>query len=207
MSRADRRGDSRSTNGECLITADHGNVEQMSDATTGQAHTAHTSEPVPLVYIGDRQLRFRERRHARRRRADAADAAAVTGTEGDDRPIADRSARARASPRVAQQLDMDVECGGARRSLVWVWHGSRWHRSPAGAAEDISKARRDINGITKRLNDLDVWFSDASRRQRDLQKELRSTDQSIAATNGDIRQIESRAETHHDGADRTRRAA
>ncbi len=60
----------------------------------------------------------------------------------------------------------------------------------ADAAQDISKARRDINGITKRLNDLDVWFSDASRRQRDLQKDLRATDQSIAATNGDIRKIE-----------------
>lgn len=60
----------------------------------------------------------------------------------------------------------------------------------AGAAEDIAKTRRDIDGITKRLNDLDVWFSDAARRQRDLQKELRSTDQSIAATGRDIRQIE-----------------
>jgi len=58
------------------------------------------------------------------------------------------------------------------------------------AAQDISKARRDIDGITKRLNDLDAWFSDATRRQRDLQKELRSTDQSIAGTSSDIRQIE-----------------
>ncbi len=38
--------------GQCLITADHGNVEQMRDVTTGQAHTAHTCEPVPLVYSG-----------------------------------------------------------------------------------------------------------------------------------------------------------
>ena len=60
----------------------------------------------------------------------------------------------------------------------------------AGAAQDISKARRDIDGITKRLNDLDVWFSDATRRQRDLQKEVRATDQSIADTSRDIRQIE-----------------
>ena len=60
----------------------------------------------------------------------------------------------------------------------------------SGAAEDMSKARRDIDGITKKLNDLDVWFSDATRRQRDLQKELRSTDQSIAGTSSDIRQIE-----------------
>lgn len=38
--------------GECLITADHGNAEQMSNPNTGQAHTAHTSEPVPFIYVG-----------------------------------------------------------------------------------------------------------------------------------------------------------
>ncbi|WP_425056259.1 2,3-bisphosphoglycerate-independent phosphoglycerate mutase [Pseudomonas abyssi] len=46
--------------GEALITADHGNVEQMSDHTTGQAHTAHTCEPVPFVYVGPRQVEMRE---------------------------------------------------------------------------------------------------------------------------------------------------
>ena len=44
--------------GHCLITADHGNVEKMTDEGTGQAHTAHTSELVPLVYIGDKPLRL-----------------------------------------------------------------------------------------------------------------------------------------------------
>jgi 2,3-bisphosphoglycerate-independent phosphoglycerate mutase len=38
--------------GECLITADHGNAEQMQDPISGQAHTAHTCEPVPLIYVG-----------------------------------------------------------------------------------------------------------------------------------------------------------
>jgi 2,3-bisphosphoglycerate-independent phosphoglycerate mutase len=38
--------------GECLITADHGNAEKMLDENTGQAHTAHTCEPVPLIYVG-----------------------------------------------------------------------------------------------------------------------------------------------------------
>ena len=40
------------TGGECLITADHGNAEQMLDPESGQAHTAHTNGPVPLIYIG-----------------------------------------------------------------------------------------------------------------------------------------------------------
>ena len=38
--------------GEMLVTADHGNVEQMSDPDTGQSHTAHTTNPVPLVFVG-----------------------------------------------------------------------------------------------------------------------------------------------------------
>lgn len=42
----------RSAGGEALITADHGNVELMFDETTGQPHTAHTLNPVPLIYIG-----------------------------------------------------------------------------------------------------------------------------------------------------------
>ncbi len=46
--------------GQMLITADHGNVEKMQDLTTGQAHTAHTSEPVPLVYIGPQGVEFRD---------------------------------------------------------------------------------------------------------------------------------------------------
>jgi len=38
--------------GEAIVTADHGNAEKMKDTETGQAHTAHTSNPVPFIYIG-----------------------------------------------------------------------------------------------------------------------------------------------------------
>lgn len=41
-----------SQGGQMLITADHGNAEEMFDDKTQQAHTAHTCEPVPLVYLG-----------------------------------------------------------------------------------------------------------------------------------------------------------
>lgn len=34
-----------------LVTADHGNAEQMMDETTGQPHTAHTLNPVPVVLV------------------------------------------------------------------------------------------------------------------------------------------------------------
>jgi 2,3-bisphosphoglycerate-independent phosphoglycerate mutase len=45
--------------GEVLVTADHGNAEMMSDPATGQPHTAHTTNAVPLLYIG-RKARLRE---------------------------------------------------------------------------------------------------------------------------------------------------
>lgn len=45
----------RKAGGDMLITADHGNVEQMRDNATGQAHTAHTCELVPFVYLGQQQ--------------------------------------------------------------------------------------------------------------------------------------------------------
>jgi 2,3-bisphosphoglycerate-independent phosphoglycerate mutase len=38
--------------GEMLITADHGNAEKMFNPATQQAHTAHTCNVVPLVYVG-----------------------------------------------------------------------------------------------------------------------------------------------------------
>lgn len=40
--------------GVMLITADHGNLEQMLDKETGQRHTQHTTNPVPLLLVGKR---------------------------------------------------------------------------------------------------------------------------------------------------------
>jgi len=44
--------------GQMLITADHGNVEQMRDPQSDQAHTAHTNNVVPLVYVGPQEVAF-----------------------------------------------------------------------------------------------------------------------------------------------------
>ncbi len=37
--------------GTLLVTADHGNIEQMVDPETGVPHTAHTTNPVPIVLV------------------------------------------------------------------------------------------------------------------------------------------------------------
>src|SRR5437588_8455602 len=44
---AERRG------ATVLVTADHGNCELMIDPATGGPHTAHTTNPVPLVIVGE----------------------------------------------------------------------------------------------------------------------------------------------------------
>lgn len=38
--------------GEMLITADHGNADRMFNNETQQPHTAHTTNPVPFIYVG-----------------------------------------------------------------------------------------------------------------------------------------------------------
>lgn len=49
--------------GILLITADHGNAEQMVDYKTGELHTAHTTNPVPLVIVG-KDVKIKEGRLA-----------------------------------------------------------------------------------------------------------------------------------------------
>jgi 2,3-bisphosphoglycerate-independent phosphoglycerate mutase len=43
--------------GALLITADHGNAEMMQDPTTGEPHTAHTLNRVPVIVLGAGQRR------------------------------------------------------------------------------------------------------------------------------------------------------
>ena len=44
----------REKGGTAVITADHGNAEQMVDYQTGEPHTAHTTNPVNFLLVADR---------------------------------------------------------------------------------------------------------------------------------------------------------
>ena len=46
--------------GVLIITADHGNAEQMLDYKTGEPHTAHTTNPVPLILVGKEDVKLKE---------------------------------------------------------------------------------------------------------------------------------------------------
>ena len=41
--------------GDALVTADHGNVEEMFDEETGQPHTQHSTLPVPFIFVSGRK--------------------------------------------------------------------------------------------------------------------------------------------------------
>jgi 2,3-bisphosphoglycerate-independent phosphoglycerate mutase len=48
----------RAKGGAMLITADHGNAEQMIDPVTGGPHTAHTTNPVPFIVVAENGKKF-----------------------------------------------------------------------------------------------------------------------------------------------------
>ncbi len=48
-----------SVGGAALITADHGNSDQMLDYDTGKAHTAHTTHLVPFIYVAQQKPDWR----------------------------------------------------------------------------------------------------------------------------------------------------
>mgnify|MGYP000975941562 CR=1 FL=1 len=48
------------TGGKALITADHGNAEMMWDESTNAPHTAHTTNPVPLIVIGEDDISLKD---------------------------------------------------------------------------------------------------------------------------------------------------
>jgi 2,3-bisphosphoglycerate-independent phosphoglycerate mutase len=48
----------RAKGGAILITADHGNAEMMIDPVTGGPHTAHTTNPVPIIVVAEDAKQF-----------------------------------------------------------------------------------------------------------------------------------------------------
>jgi len=48
-----------SMGGAALVTADHGNSDQMLNYDTGKPHTAHTTHLVPFIYVSEKKPAWR----------------------------------------------------------------------------------------------------------------------------------------------------
>jgi len=69
-----------------LITADHGNAEQMKDPKTGNPHTAHTTNVVPFLMVGvgdSKGLKFKEHKKTK---VEESDSKAESKEEEEDPP-------------------------------------------------------------------------------------------------------------------------
>ena len=55
----------REVGGALFVTADHGNAELMRDPESGEPHTAHTTNRVPLLYVNDADARATLRKGGR----------------------------------------------------------------------------------------------------------------------------------------------
>ena len=74
------------TGGACIVTADHGNADEMLEED-GSPDTAHSLNPVPFIVTARRRL-ARRRGHPGRRRADRAGPARAGAAGADDGPVA-----------------------------------------------------------------------------------------------------------------------
>ena len=79
------RAGPQASGGACIVTADHGNADNMLEPD-GSPNTAHSTNPVPLIVtLGG--LRLRDRGDPRRRRPDGPRSARDRAAARDDRPL------------------------------------------------------------------------------------------------------------------------
>ena len=104
--RATRRRRAREAGAVLIMTADHGNAEQMLDPQTGEPHTAHTTNPVPFVLCGGQGRPLRSGGSL----ADVAPTilapSGTRGAQGDDGtgPAGDVESGFRSSPTLLRSL-------------------------------------------------------------------------------------------------------
>ncbi len=94
------------TGGACIVTADHGNCDEMLEED-GSPDTAHSLNPVPFI-VTARRREARRRGHPRRRRAHGARPAGDRAAGGDDRTVAARGRRLRRSTHMGDRSSHDA---------------------------------------------------------------------------------------------------
>ncbi|KAF9477053.1 phosphoglycerate mutase [Pholiota conissans] len=98
-----------------LITADHGNAEQMRDLTTGNPHTAHTTNPVPFIMAGA-GLKFKPSQQVEKEHHEAKEGAGQTKEEEEKEE--DAPAICDVAPTVLDIMGLSIPEEMTGRSLL-----------------------------------------------------------------------------------------
>ena len=190
------------TGGQMLVTADHGNVEQMLDDSNGQEHTAHTHNAVPLVYLGQQDVAF----------SDGGTLSGVAPTLLDLMHL-EKPAKMTGHSLVTSTL---CECVTPRQqgprgpdvsgpSLLTLWAGYLTTPQFALAAPSAEETAAVLKSTVERLNALNEWFSETERKIGWL-VELQRSDRDIAQLNPAVARISAALEEiEESGRVRTRR--
>ncbi len=107
----------RAVGGTAIVTSDHGNAEQMWDDELKAPHTAHTSNPVPVILCGDASRRSPPRGRLAARRG------------ADDPGFAGHSARTRNDGTVVDREVVGSQETGDRRQKA---EAGSWQKKPGG---------------------------------------------------------------------------
>ena len=169
----------KSSDSELLITADHGNAEQMVDPLSDQPHTAHTSNLVPFVYVG-RDASMRDGGIL----PDNTQAAGTAPAEGNDRAFADRPVQREHCLTVTITTSRTATVSGRSGwlrswppllllALVMWMQGASADESADDKARRLEKLRSDIDHLRTTLS------NDYGEKSR-LENDLRSAELNIA---------------------------
>ncbi len=164
----------REIGGEVLITADHGNAETMLDTATGQAHTAHTLNLVPLLYVG----RTAQVADGGALRDVAPTLLAMMGLEQPGEMTGQAPRHAHVSRRGAAILLLALAAAPAASPAA----------APAGAKEE--KELRELRG---RIAALQKRLADAEESQSEAVDALKESERAISDANRELRDLAAQA--------------
>ena len=149
--------------GEVLITADHGNAEQMIDHETHQAHTAHTLNLVPFLYVG------RKARHDRRRR--------LAGYRA-------HHARLMGLPQPQEMTGKSlVTCSdhsSAHRSAALCLGLAGMHSAHAGQQEELENLRQRIAALQQEMEKTSDSKSETADALRESERAISNSNRKLA---------------------------
>ena len=167
---------------ELLITADHGNVEQMLDLTTNQPLTSHTAGPVPLVYVGKSGFQFTQDGSLCDTRTNPTHTARCRGAHRDDRPGTRCEGRLRVpvSFLIWRRLKIYLNKRSLGFTVALLFSTLSPNQALSQAASSDRQALQELESVAAAIEDIRGWLNTANQTIGAEQSALRQADNDFA---------------------------